>query len=127
MKLKNQNGLTLVEVLIAVFLLSVGIVSTLMFFSNAMLSAEFAGDITVASTHAEFILEEMKSRKTLSNVTATDWAEWARNAGLPSLPGETVEVFFTNAESDPLEVMATVSWKKKLRNNKVVFITGLTK
>ena len=113
--------------LIAVFVLSVGIMSVLLFFSNAMLSTEFAGDMTTATSHAEYLLEEMQSRQTLANIVATDWAGWAQKQGLKVLPEETYNIRFTNTENNPLDIQTTVTWKKNSRINQVTLITSITK
>ena len=120
-------GLTLIELLIAAFVLSVGIVSTLLFFSSAMLSADFAGDITVASTHAEHVFEEMRSRNSLLDIASTNWEQWAEAEQLNSLPNEYFKVNFTNAESNPLEVTLDVDWTKRSRNHKVTMYTTVLK
>ncbi len=113
--------------LIAVFVLSVGIMSVLLFFSQAILSAEFASDMTTATLHAEQILEEMQSRATLTNILATNWFEWAQRQGLDTLPDETHDVRFTNSESNPLDIQTTVRWKKNSRINSVMLTTSITK
>ena len=123
----DHSGMTLMELLIAAFVLSVGIVSTLLFFSSAMLSADYAGDITVASTHAEHVLEEMRSRNSLRDITLTNWEDWAAKDGLNALPAENLSVAYTNAAADPLEVTVDVGWTKRSRNHKVTLYTTILK
>ena len=124
---KKNRGLTLPELLLAVFILSVGIVSTLLFFSNAMISTEYARDITVATSHAEYILEEMQTRDSLINITLTDWASWAQNEGLNSLPHETFNVSFTNMLISPIDIETTVSWIRRARTYNVTLTTKLAR
>lgn len=123
----KNNGLTLVEVLMAVFVLGVGILSTLLFFSQSMIVTDLAGDITVASSHAEYLMEEMKSRKSLLNITGTNWDDWAKAQGLKTLPEETYNVTFDNESDDPLDVEAVVSWKRNSRMNQVSLVTKIVK
>src|SRR5882672_6936083 len=113
----SKSGLTLVEVLMTVFVLSVGVLSSLMFFTNAMLSTEYARDLTVATTHAEYVFEEMQTRNTLANITGTNWSSWFTGQGLNTLNGESVAVTYTNSAADPLAVTTTVNWTKKSRTN----------
>ena len=124
---EQNKGLSLIEVLISIFILTIGILSTLLFFSHAMIMAEFAGDLTVASSHADYILEEMVGRKSLANVTGTDWESWAQEQGLNSLPQEKFQVSFNNVLTNPLDVETTVNWVRRARVNNVTFITRIAK
>ncbi len=117
--------MTLVELMLVVFVLMVGIVSTLFFFSSTMLLTGVARDITVATTHAEYILEEMYARKGFSSILNTDWPQWARDEQLNTLPNETVEVDFINPGSDPLDVHVRVSWTRQNKPNKVDLYTKI--
>ena len=128
MILFNRNkGLTLVELMIAVFILAVGIMSTLLFFSQSLIITEVSGDITTASSHAEYVMEEMRSRKTLVDITSTNWEDWAKEQGLYTLPGESLKVSFNDTISDPLFVETRVNWERSSRTNSVVLVTRITK
>lgn len=127
MRCSNKQGLTLVEVLITVFVLAIGILSSLLFFTNAMISTEYARDLTVATTHVEYVLEEIQTRSTLANINGTNWASWFTTQGLNTLPSETVAVTYANAASDPLEVTATITWTKKNKTSNVALTTKFTK
>ncbi len=126
-KLRKPAGMTLAEILIAVFVLSIGILSALMFFTSAMIATETARDMTEATTHAEYTLEEMKTRSSLANITGTNWVSWASGASLNTLPSETVTVTFVNASADPLDITVTVGWTKKGRSNNVALRTEMHK
>ncbi len=127
LKKPTFDGFTMVELLIAVFLLSVGIVASLLFFTNAMNASEFAREMTVATTHGEYILEEMKTRPTLANITATNWTSWASAQSLNSLNAESVSVTYTNASADPLDTTVAVSWVRRGRTNNVTLKTEIHK
>ena len=124
---KKPQGLTLAELLIAVFVLSIGILSALMFFTSAMLATETARDTMVATTHAEYTLEEMKTRSSLANITGTNWVSWASSSSINTLPSETVTVTFVNSSADPLDITVTVGWNKKGRSNNVSLRTEIHK
>ena len=124
--LKN-NGFTLPEILVTTFVLSIGMLSVLLFFSNAMTATQYARDLTVPTSHAEYIFEEMKERSTLANITGTNWVSWAQAAGLNTLPGESVAVAFANTQNNPLNITTTVDWVRKLRANNVSLTTQMTK
>jgi prepilin-type N-terminal cleavage/methylation domain-containing protein len=121
------DGLTLVELMITIFILTIGIMSALLFFVTAMASTEFARDTTVASTHANYLFEHMTTLATLTAITTEDWTTWAVNNGLNTLPGETFTVSYEDPEADPLQVTAAISWTRRNRNNEVLLITELTK
>ena len=124
---KKIQGVTLPELLIAVFVLSIGILSALMFFTSAMIATETARDMTVATTHAEYTLEEMKDRSTLANITSTNWTSWASTASLATLPSETLTVTIANSSADPLDITVTVGWTKKGRTSNVALRTEIHK
>jgi len=119
--------MTLAEVLLAAFFLTTAISGMLLFFSQAMISAEMSRDITVATAHAEYILEDMQSRDFLGEIVTTDWNQFAVDQGLKTLPQETIDVQFANEFSNPVDVKVTVGWTKRLRANKVVLDTKITK
>jgi Tfp pilus assembly protein PilV len=127
MSKKHQTGFTLLELLIAAYILIIGISSTLLLNVNAMTSSQYAWDLTVATSHAEHVLEEMQVKESLSEITNTDWNAWAAQQQLNTLPGEKVEVLFDNPESDPLDIQVAVEWQRKLRKNNISLQTRLTK
>ena len=124
---KGTEGLSLVELLVTVFVLSVGVLSAIMFYTNAMRATEFARDITLATTHGDYLFEEMQTRPSLSNITGTNWDTWAQTEGIKTLPSETISVTYANATAVPLEVSATVSWEKYERQNNLDLETKITK
>ena len=126
LRYKNM-GQTLAELLLAVFILSIGIISTLSFFSNALITTDYARDLTTATTHAEYILEEMQTRPSLFDLIHTDWAKLAQQEGFDMLPEENFDIAFLDPASDPLDIQVTVSWTKKMRKNNVILKTALTK
>ena|SRR3990167_4420555 len=126
-RLSLSSGLTLVEVLIAVFILSIAIVSILLLYSNAITSTDFAWDITVATSIGETILEEMQSRHTFMELTNYNWDEWLHQEELNVLPQQNVEIEFMNTFNNPIDVKVTVQWEKRLRKNHVVLITKIAK
>src|SRR5690242_9923053 len=117
--LLQKKGFTLVELLIAVFILSVSIAGVLLLFTQSILSTEYAWDKTTATNHAEGILEEMQLRETLSEVVNTDWIGWAEKQGFNILPQESVEIHFEDPAADPLDIQVTVKWIRKLRKSQV--------
>ena len=126
-RLRSRNGFSLAELLVAVFVLTVGISSALLFFTNTIAALQYARDSTIATSHAEYIFEEMQTRSSLSNITTTNWGTWFGNQSLGTLPSESVSVTFVNAAAKPLDTTATVSWTRNTRNNNVALTTRITK
>lgn len=128
MKKYNTKGLTLVEVLVAAFILVVGILSVFLFFTNAMKATQYAQDLTLATSHAENVLEEMKIKSTLAEITGENWTTWAQSQGFNTLPSESTSVSYPAGDSaDPLDIQVTVSWTRDGRSNNIVLRTHMTK
>lgn len=123
----NKKAFTLVEIMVTVFILTVGIVGVLLYFTTGLRSTEVARDLTVATTHGEYVLEEMYVRPTLLNITGSDWDTWRTQAGLNTLPSETITVAYADPSADPLHVDVTVGWIRKSRASQVILTTELTK
>ena len=125
--LRKNKGFTLVELLLAVFILSTSIVGILLLFSQSIISTEYAWDKTIAVSHAEGILEEMQLKNTLTEVSNTDWVAWAAGQGFNTLPAESFAIAFLDPAADPLEIQVTVNWVRKQRKGQVTFKTQMTK
>ena len=115
------------ELVVAIFILGISLIGTLLFFANARLAEQYARDSTVASSHGEYLLEEMRARTTLANVTGTNWTSWTGTKGLNILPTENITVAYTNSAADPLEVTVNVSWIRNTRNYAQSLLTRFTK
>ena len=125
--MKNPKGVTLVEVLVSVFILTIGILSSLLFFTRAMTANDLSRDMTEATTHGEYVLEDMRARPSLANITSTNWVAFVDRSGLTTLPQEMILVSFTNQQANPLDVHVSVGWAGRLRPGHVDLRTELTK
>lgn len=127
MGLKRSKGFTLVELLLAVLILSGAVGGALLLYTASMASSQLAWDTTVATTHAEHILEEMQARDSLQAILALNWQGWIEGQGLNTLPGEKIDIVFADPGGDPLDVEVTVRWTGKLRAHRVTLETKITK
>jgi Tfp pilus assembly protein PilV len=127
MKKMNKAGVTFVELLITVFVFTGAILGALMFFVNAMVASQYAKDMTVVTSHAEYVMEEMQSRPTLANITGTDWADWYSSQGIATLSNEALNVTFTNASANLLEISVDLSWVTRKRALNETFVTRMAK
>jgi len=123
----KQRGFTLVELLLSVFIITIGVLSILLFYTTSMKAAEYASDVTAATSHAEYIFEEMRTLPTLVAITGADWSQWAQDQGLMTLPSESASVSIVDSLADPLVIHATVSWTRHTKVNSVVLSTEMTK
>jgi len=124
---KTKKGLSLAELLISVFVLSIGILSVLLFYTNTIASVQYARDMTLATTHGEYLLEEIQTRSSLANITATDWVAWSEAAGLNTLPSESIDVDFADTTANPLDITTTINWVRNERESSISLTTHITK
>jgi Tfp pilus assembly protein PilV len=117
MNLRYNKSFTLIEVLVSTYILLIGICAMLSLFVYSMASAESAEDRTMATSHAEHVLESMQTMATLSDIISTDWQQWYKDKNLYTLPQEKLKVTFVDPKSDPLSVRVLVQWKRKRVNN----------
>jgi prepilin-type N-terminal cleavage/methylation domain-containing protein len=127
MRFKQKKGFTLVELLIAVFILSGAISGVLLLYTNSIVSSQQAWDTTVATSHGEHVLEEMLARDTLDSVLAVNWEGWVVGQRLNTLPDEVIKVTFADPDSDPLEVEVRIDWLRKSRIHNVTLNSKITK
>lgn len=127
MSLKKNNGFTLVELMTAAYILLVGICGILLLLVNAMSSTEIAKNVTIATSHAEYVLEAMQNEKSLADITAKDWGEWAGQQKFDLLPEESFDISFEDPAKDPLEIEVTVEWMYKGGTQNTTLRTVLTK
>lgn len=127
MVINSQKGFTLVEVLMAVLILAGAIGGALLLCVTSMASSELAWDTTVATSHAEHILEEMQARDSVHEIVSKNWEGWVEEQGLTSLPDEKIDVAFNDLKNTPVGIGVTVHWKRKSREHQITLNTELAK
>lgn len=125
MNVTSKQGVTLVELLIASFLLLTGFCGLLTVFINSMHSTENSWEVTLATTHAQSILEEMQNRKTTVDIKSSDWNVWLTQQAMTQLPNERVEVTYKNPHANPLDITVKVLWQSKSPINDITLETVL--
>ena len=113
MMIKRNSGFTLVELMIAAYLLLVGICGVILLFINSMSSTESSWDTTTAVTTAENVLEEMQNKNSLTEIVETDWNAWANTNNLLSLPQQEIKTVYGDLADNPLSINVIVSWQRK--------------
>ena len=114
-----RSSVTLVELMIAASVLAIAGVMLFLMFANCIILNEYNRERTLAVSHAQYVLEEMKNNDftTLSaNIGAGTW-DWdeagVQAQGLASLDNEVVDagVVDIGAAGTPLlDVTVTVTW-----------------
>lgn len=124
MTLKSLKAFTLVELMITAYVLLIGISGVLLSYVQFLSSSQSSWDMTVASSHAESILEDMHTQKSLADIPSIDWDGWADTHGFKSLPEEKIIAVFDNASPQLLDITVTVEWQ---RNKAIKNLTLQTK
>jgi len=123
----QKSGFTLVELLMAVLILTIGIVGVLSFVISSSATIQLSKELTLATIHGDYILEEMHTKNTLSDITGTNWDVNSLDPELQTLSNEVITVAYADEDSDPLGIMVNVSWSNIRGNYNINFITEMTK
>jgi len=115
-----RKALTIPEVLIAAIFLAVVLSGILMLFISCMLLNEANRNSTVAITHAQYIMEEIRSTPFASIKTMADNDTWdldtaelaASPYNLTTLNNEAIDTIVTTA-GNLLGVVVDVSWQDR--------------
>lgn len=121
----QEEGFTLLEVMIAIALLGVVSLGSSMLLLPVLKEQTNSREITTATGYARAILEELYSRtlEDLTNDTSGYLLEenWPKKGGqvfdeeltleeMADLSIPTIDVEVNDLDSDPLEILVTVSW-----------------
>lgn len=123
-----KKAVTLVEVLLGMVLLTFALVAVLALFANCIIMNESNRNLTIALSHAQFVMEEMRG-EVEGNTTLLSLRDKIEDsdfllAGLQKLPNETIVACCYNTTSvawccppsgscpdeDPLRIRVTSSW-----------------
>lgn len=124
--MKSQvKAFTLIEALFAMTILALGVIALLALFGNVIFLNTANRNLTVATTHAEYILEATRN-KNFSTIQNQAW-DSAAIAALGLTPLDTESISLTKTGTDPLDVIATVSWQDRgLINRSISMETLIT-
>ena len=121
----RKEGFTLSEVLISAAILAFVFSALILLFINAGFLNEANRNKTVAVTHAQYALEEIKNTPFGNIVNATWNSATIVSKGLVPLNNESINIVVTG--TGPKDVLVTVNWRdRRLRNRSVSFETLIT-
>jgi type II secretory pathway pseudopilin PulG len=120
MKWNSKQGFTLTELLLAVIILAFSITGILLLFVNCAFLNEANRNLSVASSHSQFVMEEIRGEASSGfsslkvHIDAGNW-DWdtatINSRGLTALNNEVIDTSASGTE--PLDVLITVTWKDR--------------
>ena len=127
----KSKAFTLPELLLAAAILAFAVSSILLAFISCMVLNEMNRNLTTATSHAQFVLEEIKDtnfnavKGCTGNCTAWDWSSTSINSkGIEALPNESIDTTVSLIGSTLLDVTVRVGWKDRgLRSRNVTLET----
>lgn len=113
----NQKGFTLPELLVAAAILAFALCALLVTFISCIFLNEANRNTVIATTHAEYVLEEIENtgfESIATGIAAGGW-DWdsadLSGEGLAVLNNESVDT--QSSGTNPLTVTVTVSWNDR--------------
>jgi len=125
----NNKGFTLIELLLAAAITSIALAGIVSLFVHCNLLNIAGRSLTLATSHAEYIMEDVRNTPFSSIATNIDNGNWNWNAadlsseGLTPLNGE--DIIVKHSGVNPLYVIVTVNWQDAVGINKSTFIETL--
>ena len=112
---RKARGFSLMEVLFAMVIFVALVGGMGRFFLGTGNLNEGSRNLTRAMEDARTVCEAIRNTSMggLAAVTAVNWAAWATQNGLTTLPNQQVTVTFTNPAANPLPVRVVVSWQDR--------------
>ncbi|MCX5680811.1 MAG: hypothetical protein NT079_00725 [Candidatus Omnitrophica bacterium] len=122
----SSRGLTLPELILAAAILAFTLSGLVALFVNCSVLNEASRNLSVATSHADFIMETIKNTAFASIKTSINAGTWtlgnpATINGLPALRNESITTTWIGTR--PLEVTVTIAWKDKTNRNRT-FLLG---
>ncbi len=130
---KTDQGFTLVELLLSIMVLAGALTGALLLFINCIILNETSRNLTIATTHIQFLLEDIKDTNFINIASGINAGNWNWNTaditlnGLTPLNNETMTANLgAGGTANLLEIIASVSWLERgTRNRSLSFRTLL--
>jgi type II secretory pathway pseudopilin PulG len=126
-KLKNR-AFTFVEILVSIGVLALTLTALIAFFAQSLELNAISQDKTLAASHAQYVLEDIRSSSGVIN-TQIDAGVWDIDTndefavlGLQRMDNEVIDV--AHDASTPPELTVTITWQlKNGRQEQITFYT----
>lgn len=126
-----RKGFTLAEALLGMVILTFALVSVLALFANCVILNESNRNLTIAVSHAQFVMEEIKNTK-FANISSGDW-DWdptqIATKGLSALTNELITTMISLETDDLLDdlwdVAVSVEWYDRKRKHPPIILRTL--
>lgn len=123
MRKRSQKGLTLAELMIAAAILAFVLSGLLLIFINCFFLNDANRNLSVATSHAEFVLEQIKNMSytnftaVSANINAFTWnwhaSQINSSIGPEALNNESISVTCSNVSASLLSVVVNVTWQDR--------------
>jgi len=111
-KLRKKKGFSLIELMVAVFILLVAILALISAYLGSLFLSDSSAQLTTAVTDAQYVLEQIRGLP--YSCVANNFAGNCYSLpNLNNLPSETITVSSTSAGANIRSVKVTVNWLDK--------------
>ena len=123
------SGFTLPELLLVAVILGYSLSVVLLTFINGARLNEASRNLTTATIHAEYIMENLKNTAFFNLATDINNGSWTWNTatisskGLTALKNENISTIYTGA--NPLDISVTVRWQGTQGRNRAKILRTL--
>lgn len=124
-----MRGFTLAEVLLAAAILVFVLSGLLVLFINSAFLNEANRNLSVAASHAQFVMEDIKNTDFINIKTKIDNGDWDWNTqtigarGLSALNNEAIDT--NSAGTNLLDIVVTVAWQDRGSRNRSMALETL--
>ena len=126
---KNNKSFTLPELLIAAIIMAVAFLMILTIYANCSYLDEASRNLIVATSHADFVMEDIRNT-TFSNISTNisngNWNWNSTNITAAQLTPMNNESIATQVSgTNPLDVTVTVTWRDSQQKNRTKVLETL--
>ena len=126
---RNNKSFTLPELLIAAIIMAVAFLMILTIYANCSYLDEAGRNLIVATSHADFVMEDIRNTAFSSistNINSGNWNWSSANitaAQLTPLNNESIATQVSG--TNPLDVTVTVTWRDSQQKNRTKVLETL--